>query len=61
MSDGRYNDGYFTVSDGLRLHYRDYPGSSERPPLLCLQGLTRNTRDYASFAERYSPRVPSLP
>jgi pimeloyl-ACP methyl ester carboxylesterase len=56
MSDGRYNDGYFTVSDGLRLHYRDYPGSSERPPLLCLPGLTRNTRDYASFAERYSPR-----
>jgi pimeloyl-ACP methyl ester carboxylesterase len=56
MSSGGYDDGYFTVSDGLRLHYRDYPGSSERPPLLCLPGLTRNTRDYASFAERYSPR-----
>ena len=52
----RYTDGYFTVSDGLRLHYRDYPGSSERPPLLCLPGLTRNTRDYATFAERCSPR-----
>jgi len=56
MSSGRYDDGNFTVSDGLRLHYRDYPGSSERPPLLCLPGLTRNTRDYAAFAERYSPR-----
>jgi pimeloyl-ACP methyl ester carboxylesterase len=56
MSGGRYDDGYFTVSDGLRLHYRDYPGSSERPPLLCLPGLTRNTRDYAAFAERHSPR-----
>jgi pimeloyl-ACP methyl ester carboxylesterase len=56
MSSGRYDDGYFTVSDGLRLHYRDYPGSSERPPVLCLPGLTRNTRDYAAFAQRYSPR-----
>ena len=56
MSGGPYEDGYFTVSDGLRLHYRDYPGSSEKPPLLCLPGLTRNTRDYAAFAERYSPR-----
>ena len=54
--DDRYADGYFTVSDGLRLHYRDYAGSSDRPPLLCLPGLTRNTRDYAAFAERYSPR-----
>jgi pimeloyl-ACP methyl ester carboxylesterase len=53
--EDRYADGYFTVSDGLRLHYRDYAGSSDRPPLLCLPGLTRNTRDYAAFAERYSP------
>ena len=52
----RYLDGYFRVADGLRLHYRDYPGSSERPPLLCLPGLTRNSRDFAALAERYSPR-----
>jgi pimeloyl-ACP methyl ester carboxylesterase len=52
----RYADGYFTVADGLRLHYRDYPGSGgNRPPLLCLPGLTRNARDFASLAERYSP------
>ena len=51
-----YRDGFLTVSDGLRLHYRDYPGSVERPPILCLHGLTRNARDFASFAERYSPR-----
>src|SRR5690242_15477134 len=49
-------DRYFTVSDGLRLHYRDYPGTSDRPPLLCLHGLTRNHRDFVDFAERYSPR-----
>ena len=52
----RYADCYFTVRDGLRLHYRDYPGSSDKPPLLCLPGLTRNARDFADFAERYSPR-----
>ena len=34
-----YADCYFTVRDGLRLHYRDYPGSADRPPLLCLPGL----------------------
>ena len=52
----RYEDRYFTVPDGLRLHYRDYRGSSDKPPLLCLPGLTRNHRDFIKFAEHYSPR-----
>ena len=59
MNDGnqpRYADRFFTVRDGLKLHYRDYPGDSGKPPLLCLPGLTRNARDFADFAERYSPR-----
>ena len=51
-----FTDHYFVVSDGLKLHYRDYAGGSGRPPLLCLPGLTRNARDFAAFAERYSPR-----
>jgi pimeloyl-ACP methyl ester carboxylesterase len=55
-ADHRYRDGYFTVADGLRLHFRDYPGSDDKPPLLCLPGLTRNARDFAKLAERYSPR-----
>jgi len=50
-----YRDGFFTVKDGLRLHYRDYPGPFEAPPLLCLPGLTRNARDFTDFAERMSP------
>jgi pimeloyl-ACP methyl ester carboxylesterase len=53
--ENRYEDGYFTVRDGIRLHYRDYPGADDRPPLLCLHGLTRNARDWADLAERYSP------
>src|SRR4051812_30714544 len=59
MSEGQdvaYTDRYFTVRDGLKLHFRDYPGADDRPPLLCLPGLTRNARDFADFAERYSPR-----
>jgi pimeloyl-ACP methyl ester carboxylesterase len=52
----RFEDRCFTVGDGLRLRYRDYPGSADKPPILCLPGLTRNSRDWADFAERYSPR-----
>ena len=56
----RYEDCYFTNRDGLRLHYRDYPGSGDKPPLLCLPGLTRNSRDFADLAERLSPRFRAL-
>ena len=51
-----YEDCYFTVPDGLKLHYREYAGSSDKLPLLCLPGLTRNAKDFADLAERYSPR-----
>jgi pimeloyl-ACP methyl ester carboxylesterase len=41
--------------DGLRLHYRDYPGGDpDRPPLLCLHGLTRNSRDFEMLADRFA-------
>ena len=52
---GGYEDRYVTVRDGLRLHYRDYAGAADKPPILCLHGLTRNSRDWTEFAERYSP------
>ena len=47
-----YQDGYWWSRDGLRLHYRDYPGPAERPPVICFPGLTRNARDYEGLAER---------
>lgn len=52
----RFRDCYYQVPDGLRLHYRDYAGDASKPPVLCLPGLTRNARDFAEFAGRYSPR-----
>lgn len=44
----------WTSEDGLKLYYRDYPaeeGAADRLPVLCLHGLTRNSRDFAELAE----------
>lgn len=50
-----YEDRFWSSRDGLKLHYRDYPGSDARPPVVCLHGLTRNARDFTDLAERLSP------
>jgi pimeloyl-ACP methyl ester carboxylesterase len=47
-----WSDRYWTSRDGLKLHYRDYAGPDDRPPVLCLHGLTRNSRDFEALAER---------
>jgi pimeloyl-ACP methyl ester carboxylesterase len=47
-----YEDKYWWSQDNLRLHYRDYAGRDDRPPIVCLPGLTRNARDFAALAER---------
>jgi pimeloyl-ACP methyl ester carboxylesterase len=47
-----WRDRFWNSSDGLRLHYRDYPGPADRPPILCLPGLTRNARDFEPVADR---------
>ena len=46
----------WTSRDGLRLHFRDYPGSATRPPILCLPGLTRNARDFEGLAPHIAAR-----
>jgi pimeloyl-ACP methyl ester carboxylesterase len=52
LAPGSFADRHWTSRDGLKLHFRDYPGRGDRPPLLCLPGLTRNARDFAQLAER---------
>lgn len=47
-----YGDGVWWSNDGLRLHYRAYDGLAERPPIVCLHGLTRNARDWEPVADR---------
>jgi pimeloyl-ACP methyl ester carboxylesterase len=59
-----YRDIYFTARDGLRLYGRHYPAAfhdrTERRPVLCLAGLTRNGRDFHVIAEALSqhPETP---
>nr|WP_314087719.1 alpha/beta hydrolase [uncultured Shinella sp.] len=50
-----FRDIFFSSEDGLRLHARDYPArqtreSSERLPVICLPGLSRNARDFHQLA-----------
>jgi pimeloyl-ACP methyl ester carboxylesterase len=47
-----WTDGFWESSDGLKLHYRDYAGGADRPPILCIPGLTRNARDFEGVAQR---------
>lgn len=43
---------YFTAEDGRRIFYQDFDGPADKPPLLCLPGLSRNHRDFAPVTER---------
>lgn len=51
-----YRDGWYWSHDGLRLHYRDWPGAADRPALLCIPGLTRNAADFEALAARLAGR-----
>ena len=50
-------DNFYSSVDGLRLYYRSY--AARQPgwlPVLCLPGLTRNSRDFATLAGHLSAR-----
>jgi len=51
----QFEEKTFTSQDGLKLYYRDYGDPIiEATPVLCLPGLTRNSKDFAGLAERLS-------
>jgi pimeloyl-ACP methyl ester carboxylesterase len=54
MSDQAFADGHWQGADGLTLHFRDYPGRADRPPLVCIPGLTRNVRDFEPLADAFA-------
>ena len=55
---GDFTEHYFNAQDGLKLYARDYggddPRTAERMPVVCLAGLTRNSRDFHELAELLS-------
>jgi pimeloyl-ACP methyl ester carboxylesterase len=50
-----FEDIYFTSRDGLQLYARHYPApASHRRPVVCLPGITRNSRDFHVLASALS-------
>ncbi len=52
-----YRERRFSARDGLRLYFRDYGDPlSTGVPVLCLAGLTRNSKDFHPLARRLAAR-----
>ena len=49
-----FTDFFWTSYEGLPLHARDYAAveETEKLPVICLHGLTRNARDFEDLAPR---------
>ena len=47
-----FNETYFQSGDGLRLFCRDYESAGDATPVVCLHGLTRNSKDFDELAAR---------
>jgi len=47
-----YSEHFFTAPDGVKTYYRRYPaqGAGDKLPVLCMHGLTRNSRDFEEVA-----------
>lgn len=53
-----YTENYWSSLDGLRLYTRVYPGPDPSAlPVLCLHGLTRNSRDFEDLAPHLQRRA----
>lgn len=53
----KFADVFYHSIDGLRLYARDYSGpQDESPPIFCMPGLTRNSKDFAKLAEHLCER-----
>ena len=44
------NAKFYTSKDGLNLYYRDFGADKPGTPVICLPGLTRNSRDFEDLA-----------
>ncbi len=50
------NTHFYKSSDGLNIYYRDFGSQNEGTPIICLPGLTRNSRDFEDLAFHLSNR-----
>ncbi len=50
------NAGFFKSHDGLNLYYREFGAGKPGTPVICLPGLTRNSRDFEDLAVALSDR-----
>ena len=50
------NAHYYQGTGGLDLFYRDFGGQQDGTPIICLPGLTRNSRDFEELASSLSNR-----
>ena len=51
-----FSEHRYTSDDGLSLYYRDYGSKDSRDTVLCLPGLTRNSRDFHELAQHLAGR-----
>jgi pimeloyl-ACP methyl ester carboxylesterase len=52
-----YTEKFWVSHDGLKLYAREYPGPKPvAPTVLCLHGLTRNSRDFEDLAPHLQQR-----
>ncbi|WP_417319351.1 alpha/beta fold hydrolase [Emcibacter sp.] len=59
MSEKNYREDRYTSRDGLSLYYRVYEnGGSHKTPLLCIHGITRNSKDFEDFANLMQKQYP---
>lgn len=52
--ENSYQNIYWESDDGLKLHARDYPSDSDKTPVICIPGLTRNARDFDHLGAGFS-------
>lgn len=50
------NAHFFRTDDGLNVYFRDFGGQNDGTPIICLPGLTRNSRDFEDLANYLADR-----
>ena len=61
LGDRGFSEHFLSARDGLKLYFRLYGGGRRVPiPILCLPGLSRNSKDFHDFARHMSGRFDVL-